>query len=381
MLKLFCIFVEILNNKAMGSWSVYCGTSNIAITAGQECVLLPLKKSDGGESEYLPYLPATLPIFGEYDDYGGLENIKQDENTKLIEEHFGISILNFTKIFTDWVTYQRSEMKDVIKNMRNYEEMKDWKFMFIDKKVYDFMSTHTTEKGHLDFGNRELLTLLGFEYVGKNEKGPTSDPKRFSQEWKYGKKLFYSDGTWLQYGKNESIYYFNDLTGWAKSSSLTHYVKLPEDKMWIGEKSKHQLWKIFDKGKQKELLTWVIGGKYSRIDEYLDMAKFLESEYSLKPDSAKAKPKTLVDKYIVNIAIFGDILAELVTYRFNMHCMSGHFAPFILYLTPQCGEQSEHQILLNKFAEINKGYIYEEDEDDCEDPEDEDIENLEESEI
>lgn len=59
----------------MGSWSVYCGISNIAITAGKECVLLPIKPNKG---EYLPYLPATLPIFGKYDDYGGLENIVED---------------------------------------------------------------------------------------------------------------------------------------------------------------------------------------------------------------------------------------------------------------------------------------------------------------
>ena len=41
----------------MGSWSVYCGLSNLAITSGQECVFLPLKKNNRG---YLPYIPATL---------------------------------------------------------------------------------------------------------------------------------------------------------------------------------------------------------------------------------------------------------------------------------------------------------------------------------
>jgi hypothetical protein len=54
----------------MGSWSVSCGISNIAITAEQECVLLPLKKSVG--IDYHQYQPAALPIFGRYDDYGGI---------------------------------------------------------------------------------------------------------------------------------------------------------------------------------------------------------------------------------------------------------------------------------------------------------------------
>lgn len=51
----------------MGSWSVYCGISRMSITSGDECVFLPLKK---GYGEYLPYYPATLPIYGTYDDYG-----------------------------------------------------------------------------------------------------------------------------------------------------------------------------------------------------------------------------------------------------------------------------------------------------------------------
>jgi hypothetical protein len=54
-----------------GSWSVYCGISNISITSGNDCVLLPLKETNG---EYHRYSPATLPIFGKYNDYGGIEH-------------------------------------------------------------------------------------------------------------------------------------------------------------------------------------------------------------------------------------------------------------------------------------------------------------------
>jgi hypothetical protein len=49
----------------MGSWSV-CGISNISITSGNDCVLLPLKETNG---EYHRYSPTTLPIFGKYNDY------------------------------------------------------------------------------------------------------------------------------------------------------------------------------------------------------------------------------------------------------------------------------------------------------------------------
>lgn len=349
----------------MGSWSVYCGISNIAITSGHECALLPLKDSKSTSDSYLPYIPATLPIFGEYDDYGGLENIKENENTKMIEEYFGISILDFTKIFTDWKTYERSEMEPIIANMKHYKELEDWKFMFIDKKVYDFMSTNCSEKGHLEFGNPKLLELIGFEYVGINNDGPAHDQKRFNQEWKFDNKLFYGDGTWLHYGKNDHIYYFNE-KGYGKASSLVNQINVPEDKMWIGEKTMVQLWKIFSANKQKELLSHIIGRRYSSYD---DMSTFMQETYSIKPVVKIIPAKSIDEKYIQQILTFGDGLAELVTVRNNLHPMSGHFAPFVQYLTPQCGEFQTHQKILNKFSEINKEYCR--DYDDYEDEESE----------
>ena len=335
----------------MGSWSVYCGTSNISIVSGQECALLPLKKAKGYDS-YLPYLPATLPIFGEYDDYGGLENIKEDENTKLIEEYFGIDILTFTKIFTDWFAYDRKEMKKEIKKMKNFEEMKDWTFMFIDKKVYDFMSSNPDEPGHLEFGNKAILNLLGFEYIGENTNNQTSDPTRYKYEWKFQGKLFHSDGTWLMHGK-ESIY---NLT--KSYSKLSDIVDIPEDKLWLNNKSMVQLWSYLDVKKQKDKLGWIIDCKHSDSDDFLrKYLEELEEEYSIKNTFKDKAPKNFAELYIKNIAKFGDGLAELVTYRSNLHCMSGSFTPFVKYLTPQCGEFREHQKLLNKFAEINKSYL------------------------
>jgi hypothetical protein len=80
-----------------------------------------------------------------------------------------------------------------------------------------------------------------------------------------------------------------------------------------------------------------------------------------------APAKSIAEAYMNNLPTFGDGLAELVTVRHNLNPMSGTFTPYILYLTPQCGEYAEHQKILNKFAEINKarglelGYDGEED--------------------
>lgn len=103
----------------MGSWSVSCGISKIAITAGQECVLLPIKKTQYQSYSYLTHTPQTMGILGAYDDYGGVEDIVEDENTKLISKHFGISIEDFCSFLVDGPhTYDRDEVKPITKKTR-----------------------------------------------------------------------------------------------------------------------------------------------------------------------------------------------------------------------------------------------------------------------
>jgi hypothetical protein len=346
----------------MGSWSVYCGISQIAITASDECVLLPLKENKRGDS-YSPYLPATLPIFGKYDDYGGIENIEEDDNTKLIEKYFGISILDFTKLFTDWKAYERSECLEIIDRCKNFDEIKNWNFMFINRNVYYFMSTHLDGdvKGHLDFGNKELLELIGFKYIGENTNNPVYHSKRYNQEWEFDGKKFYSDGTWIhQYNadskRENAIFYFNNNCN--DENALTKQINVPEDKMWIGEKAMWQLWKFVNKSKQKELLGWIINERSSMYDD-IDFDKYFEKDSRLKAKLLNEENSKLSSLYFKNISSFGDGLADLVTIRHNLHCMSGYFTPFIKYLTPQCGEHRNHQVLLQKFAEINNQLLIE----------------------
>ena len=128
----------------MGCWSIHCGISKIAITETQECVLLPLKLY------WNDYKPATLPIFGKYNGYGGLEDIVEDDNIKLIESHFDCSIHELCE--------------EIIKED---EEFKGMKFMWIDKKMYDMMSC-TQHHAHKDYFNwdlklaqRELSDVMG----------------------------------------------------------------------------------------------------------------------------------------------------------------------------------------------------------------------------
>lgn len=361
----------------MGSSSVYCGISNIAITGGNQAVLLPLKSSKNYlRNSYLPYLPATLPIFGEYDDYGGIENIERDKNVELIEDYFDMSIEDFCRFFT----YPfRDRDPELSKHFPKGE------FMWIDRKVYDFMSSKGLGyygAGHFDFGNPVILNLLGFKYNGINCDNNTQQPNRYKHEWEKQGKLFYSDNTWL-HADDSGIYNFN-----GKWNSLEQYIDLEPEYFWLKEKMTCQLWSHFDKKLLYDRIFWIIGGDKheSDISDLLlesfnlycnlieeaekegDTEKIERLQKGLKNVSEKLKEKqgknkdeislkNLTKKYIDDYQNFGDLISQLVVLRHNLHSMSGHFKPYVQYMTPQCGERDLHDCLMEKFRQINRSYI------------------------
>jgi len=334
----------------MGSWSVYCGVSQIAITSGQKCVLIVLKENRYGE--YDEYIPATLPIYGEYDDYGGLENIEVDENTKLIEEHFNCTIDEFCRYFTRGCVSKTES--DFPKFLIDNEEIEKWKFMFMDREVYEFMSTFIgeDEKGMFDFGNKEILELLGFTYNGKVDK------VRFNQEWEIQGKKFYSDGNWLQTEKDESIYNLN-----KSFNKLSDKIELDNTQLQYTDKSMWQMWSYLKESDAKNLILSPIGYRYNEYSsillEELLTERLKEKAEKLGIPYVEPILKTIRDKYIHNYLKFGNELCGLKTVRYNLHPMSSNFKPYVLYTTPQCGDYNNHQILLDKFAEINKQHIIE----------------------
>lgn len=82
----------------MGDYNMACGISNISMGGGQEIAYIPLEVNrfphaigDGNNNliyKHCFYSPVTLPVFGVYDSYGGIENIERDANTELIETFF-----------------------------------------------------------------------------------------------------------------------------------------------------------------------------------------------------------------------------------------------------------------------------------------------------
>lgn len=88
----------------MGCWCGTCAISHLPINAGDKIRLFFMTMQDyGNEKEgagfcysHDVWYPRGLPIAGEYDDYGGIENIKEDINSKILVE--GLK--------KDWVNYK-----------------------------------------------------------------------------------------------------------------------------------------------------------------------------------------------------------------------------------------------------------------------------------
>ena len=100
----------------MGSFNVTCSISNLSITPGTKCVFIPLIRNSfhfpdpermgsmvgpghcAGPAYF--FYPFSLPIFGEYDDYGRIGKIERTKTVEVLEKFFDISIDQFVEILT-----------------------------------------------------------------------------------------------------------------------------------------------------------------------------------------------------------------------------------------------------------------------------------------
>lgn len=131
----------------MGSFNVACSVSRITICPGDPTVYFPLEvyeyaydiKAHNNMLIYpwCYYIPLTLPIFGEYADYGRIDQIEKNENIKVIEKYFKYSI--------DEIVDNRGKFSSV--------------GMFVHREIFDCMvKTQIDEWGNTktrdSFGNR-----------------------------------------------------------------------------------------------------------------------------------------------------------------------------------------------------------------------------------
>jgi hypothetical protein len=341
----------------MGDSSVYCGISKITITGGMDVVLIPLSSERILTRTGMYHTPFCLPIFGENDNYGRIENIVEDVNTKLIEEHYNCTIQEFCNKLT-----QYGGVRDPDGRMSN---IPDLNYMWIDRKVWDYMKSYRpTGYGRaesLDLGHPEILTKLGFKFINE------TDDKEYNLKYEMivGENTIslLSNGAGL---KNLKV--FN--TKSEKIISQNNYCYGLDDLEKCGVcvsyfrgKFKHHFYKFFDKRMRSKLFGVVLGININYRNYPYKFKKFLDNEPIISDEETPFNviALKLMDMIMDNNYVC-DTLCDMLTVDSNMYAGSMKYEPYVEFSTPQYGEYKIHQNMLEKFAEINKTYIKEQDE-------------------
>lgn len=152
----------------MGCWNGTCALSQLPIKHGEKAVLFILvetksKLSRGENFCYVNdlYTPAMIPLFGEYNDYGSLENI-ETENADVVFNCFlneitkGSCIVKEERIKSDkWVPDNIEELLNVIQKGRVFtktnrlsrDEESVVSYLLMHRDIYDAVL--------FDIGNRK----------------------------------------------------------------------------------------------------------------------------------------------------------------------------------------------------------------------------------
>ena len=173
----------------MGRWNETCILSNLPILHEQQIVLFFLTKNKNyNYSGY--YNVKFLPLFGEYNDYGGIKNIKKTESYKFLMNHEN---WNDNKEINDAIhdneKYNRVSFmhrdiyNSILQNMENrkpYKNKNKIKILFntkIHKFLYEFDTCHNKIIAESIF-KTDIESLFGLdcyelimtEYPEKNQE-------------------------------------------------------------------------------------------------------------------------------------------------------------------------------------------------------------------
>ena len=255
----------------MGHFSHCCKLSGLPITGGTPVVLFPMIMRDklfdnsedklrkygktymcSNEGTRLKFIPNMFPILGDYNDYGGIENIIEDDNTKALEKYFGLTIQQICDIICcgrkddgysdDLAVIKDPKAKDEYgkpKYQERYKELLSLSGMWVHREVYMNLTDTPTDSTYdkLDLGTPSLLESLGFvELTGedlpklsKAFKG-NREPKRYNRAFKQGDLIVWSDGTWLG---TDSIYRLSDFAKYCKDNGVTIDISQHDKKDYV----------------------------------------------------------------------------------------------------------------------------------------------------
>ena len=210
----------------MGHFSYTCHLSGLPITSGTPCVILPMlpkphwgyeasqkNLTDYGKGSLVSNDGANLyfdemvfPIFGTYDEYGGIENIERDDNTKFLEKFFNLEIEKICSVLCDgrrdeWQKADNSytdanilwDKKNKKPKHKNHSLLVKSSITWFRRDVYDKLANTPIKSWDydrgLDIGVHGVLTALGFTHINPNSKKEYSnnDKDRYYKVYQKGK--------------------------------------------------------------------------------------------------------------------------------------------------------------------------------------------------
>ena len=146
----------------MGCYNKISMMSGLPIEANDETVLVFMsvngtsswrKDMSGTCYSHDYFIPTFLPIFGQYDDYGKIDSIKDTSSVKFIEEFFGESIVDIIEKVDDNAV---GRGKDEIKMTKNQDLFKKLTFGLEHKLVYDKLVTEC----RVSYDRKELIEYI-----------------------------------------------------------------------------------------------------------------------------------------------------------------------------------------------------------------------------
>lgn len=337
----------------MGSFSVYCELSKVTISAGMKCgvvFLAPERLSEAGGRT-----PICPPIWGTYNDYGGIEDIEESAFTRMIETVYG---KNISDLFES--CYEETE--------------KELAYCWVSRDVYEKMAAYHPSGfrrvDNIDTGKFEVLTFLGMtkleghrkdiepQYAGIEAKDLPNGVGRYSQVWEGHGLRVYSDGTYLECDKYHS------------EALKKLGIPFPAD---FATCENQNLFHLFKTKQERKAVCGLFGAfgrsGFSFLDSMEDLIIKLESVLEglgavppeRKPQKGIRGMMSLISAELEDDLV-AQALADLLTVTLNSMSFSFKWSPMQQYSTPQCGEYEIHQHMLEIFAEVNKAQINEDEE-------------------
>ena len=397
----------------MGSFSYTCQLTGVPITSGNRAVLIPLVPRDNvydcelselrkkGQASLISNDGCNLyfnefcfPIFGEYNDYGGLENIVEDDNTKVLEKYFKMKIQDIVDVLCD-NRKDGTEYSDSTKLVKNKNAEHNLLFTlsstWIHGDVYDKLAASISKDvfDKVDIGVHGVLDALGFKFIGEDKT------ERYNKVYEKDGLKINSDGNWLNISTQKSIY---DLKSFKKYCTkegikieseemetwglyeqvykllLPHVKSLKGNGRWTGDRVRRMLLENndYDLGlgdtfidylsEEESTEVWAIITTKDRTKENTDRLDELKKKGEALKNKAPKKPANLSELYFKEIKANGNnfLLNNIV----GWHKVKSFYYPTGRFLYPigcstQNGDYENVGMLLKCAIEVNNKLLKE----------------------